>query len=172
MILKVFKEKSNQKYINKLLSARQVAVNNNKMSTVGVVLSMSEFSDFEAFRSFFKSLGIQQAKTKIIAFVEDPKDSNELWDTYFNPKDFGWKGKINNIDLQTFIDTKFDVLISYYKENHLELNLITASSKANFKVGLTNDDERLYDLMINVKPKEFSVFKDELKKYLTVLNKL
>jgi hypothetical protein len=172
MILKVFKEKSNQKYINKLLSARQVAVSNNKMNTVGVILSVSEFSDFESFRSFFNSLGIQAAKTKIIAFVEDTKDTNELWDTYFNPKDFGWKGKINNIDLQIFVDTKFDVLISYYKENHLELNLITASSKANFKVGLTNEDERLFDLMIDVKPKEFSVFKDELKKYLTVLNKL
>ncbi|MCK8481112.1 DUF6913 domain-containing protein [Psychroserpens algicola] len=172
MILKVFKEKSNQKYINKLLSARHVAVSNTKMSTVGVILNTSEFSDFEAFRSFFKSLGLQQAKTKIIAFVEDSKDSNELWDTYFNPKDFGWKGKINNIDLQTFIDTKFDVLISFYKANHLELNLITALSNANFKVGLTNQDARLYDLMIDVKPNEFSVFKEELKKYLTVLNKL
>ena len=172
MILKVFKEKSNQKYINRLLSARQVAVSNTKMNTVGVILSIDEFSDFEAFRLFFKDLGLQQAKTKIIAFVEDPKDSNDLWDTYFNPKDFGWKGKINNTDLQTFIDTKFDVLISYYKEQHLELNLVTALSQANFKVGLTNEDERLYDLMIHVNPKDFTLFKEELKKYLTVLNKI
>ena len=172
MILKVFKEKSNQKYINKLLNARQVLVNNNKMSSVGVILNMSEFSDFESFRLFFKSLGVQLAKIQIIAFVEDSKDSNELWDTYFNPKDLGWKGKIKNTDLQIFVDTKFDVLISYCKENHLELNLITAASKANFKVGLTDEDERLYDLMIDVKPKQFSLFKDELKKYLTVLNKI
>ncbi|OUS00703.1 hypothetical protein A9Q86_08050 [Flavobacteriales bacterium 33_180_T64] len=172
MILKAFKKKSNQKYINKLLTARSVAVSNVKMSTVGLILNVSEFSDFEVFRSFFKSLEIQQAKVKIIAFVEDPKDSNELWDTYFNPKDFGWKGKINNSDLQTFIDTKFDVLISFYKASYLELNLITALSKANFKVGLTNEDQRLYDLIIDVKPKEFSLFKDELKKYLTVLKKI
>ncbi|WP_299335600.1 hypothetical protein [uncultured Psychroserpens sp.] len=172
MILKAFKEKSNQKYINKLLNARRVAVSNTKMNTVGVILNISEFSDFEAFRAYFKSLGVQQAKVKIIAFVEDPKDSNVLWDTYFNPKDFGWKGKINNIDLQSFIDTKYDVLISFYKTHHLELDLITASSKANFKVGLNNEDQRLYDLIINVKPKEFSIFKEELKKYLTVLNKL
>ncbi|WP_460219200.1 DUF6913 domain-containing protein [Psychroserpens sp. MEBiC05023] len=172
MILKVFKEKSNQKYINKLLNARRVAVSNTKMNSVGVILNISEFSDFEAFRTYFKSLGLQEARTKIIAFVEDPKDSNVLWDTYFNPKDFGWKGKINNIDLQSFIDTKFDVLISFYRTHHLELNLITALSNANFKVGLTNEDQRLYDLMIDVKPKEFLVFKKELKKYLTVLNKL
>ncbi len=172
MIFKAFKTKSNQKYINKLLNARRVAVRNAKMKKVGVILNVSEFSDFEAFRQYFKSLGIQQANTKIIGFVEDPKDSNDLWDTYFNPKDFGWKGKINNIDLQTFIDTEFDVLISYYEANVLELNLITAVSKADFKVGLTNHDNRLYDLMIDIKTKEFSVFKSELKKYLTVLKKL
>lgn len=117
-------------------------------------------------------MGLHEAKTKIIGFVEDPKDVNNLWDTFFNPKDFGWKGKINSIDLQTFIDTEFDVLISYYQEKHMELNLITAVSKANFKVGLTNHDKRLYDLIIDLKVSQFSTFKNELKKYLTVLNKL
>jgi hypothetical protein len=142
------------------------------MNTVGVILNSKEFSNFEAIKSFFKSIGIQERKIKIITFVEDPKDSNDLWGSYFHPKNFGWKGKINHSGLHEFIDTKFDVLISYYKEPHLELNLITASSKSNFKVGLTNEDERLFDLMIDVEPKEFSVFTKELKKYLTVLNKL
>jgi len=172
MILKAFKANSNQKYINKLLNARHVAVSNLKMNSVGVILNMNEFSDFDAFRIYFKTLGISPAKIKIIAFVDDVKDANPLWDTYFNPKDFGWKGKIKNIDLQSFIDTKFDVLISYYTNESIELKLITAASKANFKVGLTQDDKRVYDLMIDVKTKEIQLFKTELKKYLTVLNKL
>lgn len=172
MILKAFKANSNQKYINKLLNARQVAVSNLKMNSVGVILNMNEFSDFDAFRTYFKTLGISPAKTKIIAFVDDIKEANPLWDTYFNPKDFGWKGKIKNIDLQSFIDTKFDVLISYYTNESLELKLITAASKANFKVGLTQNDRRVYDLMIDVKTKDIQLFKTELKKYLTVLNKL
>ncbi|MEY8848715.1 hypothetical protein AB9K26_07860 [Psychroserpens sp. XS_ASV72] len=172
MILKAFKANSNQKYVNKLLSARQVAVSNQKMDSVGVILNMAEFSDFEAFRVFFKSLGLLPSQIKIIAFVEDAKEANPLWDTYFNPKDFGWKGKINNIELQTFVDTKFDVLISYYTKDSLELKLITAASNANFKVGLTKQDTRMFDLMIDVKTKEFKLFSKELKKYLTVLNKL
>lgn len=172
MILKAFKEKSNQKYINKLLNARRVAVTSAKMKSVGVILNMNEFSDFDEFRSLLKSLGIHEAKTKIIGFIDDPKDSNNLWDTFFSPKDFGWKGKINSVDLQTFIDTEFDVLISFYNEQQLELNLITAVSKANFKVGLTNQDQRLYDLIIDVRVSQFSVFKKELTKYLTVLKKI
>ncbi len=172
MILKAFKAKSNQNYINRLLSARKAVVDSRKIKSIGVILNLKEFSDFESLRAFFKSLGIKPNKTKIIAFVEDEKDINFHWETYFTAKDFGWKGKINNMDLITFVETEFDALISFYKSQDLELNLITAQSNANFKIGLSNNDQRLYDLIIEVKPSEFSLFKDELKKYLTVLNKL
>ena len=122
--------------------------------------------------TILKNSVILSSKIKVIAFIDDAKNANPLWDTYFNPKDFGWKGKINNVDLQSFIDTKFDVLISYYTKESLELKLITAASKANFKVGLTQEDKRMFDLMIDVKTKDIKLFKIELKKYLTVLNKI
>jgi len=172
MFLKPFKEKSNQKYVNKLLSARKAVVDSRKISSVGVILNSNEFADFEAFRGYLKSIGIKSNKTKIIAYTENETSINYHWDTYFEPKDFGWKGKINNTELSTFVETEFDALISYYKEEVLELNMITALSNANFKIGLSNNDQRLYDLIIDVKPSEFSLFKNELKKYLTVLNKL
>ena len=172
MFLKVFKVKSNQKFINKLLTDRYVAVSDKKMESVGVVLNINEFSDFEAFRNYFKNLGLQLPKIKVIAFVDDEKQADQLWDTYFNRKDFGWNGEVKNVDLQEFIKTNFDVLISYHKANILELNLIAALSNANFKVGLSNDDKRLYDLIMDINPKEFDVFQLELHKYLTVLNKL
>jgi len=172
MILKAFKVKSNQNYINKLLKARKAAVDQRKINSFGVILNIKEFKDFEAFRMYLKSLGIKSNKMKIIAFVEDEKEMGFHWETYFNPKDFGWKGKINNVGLQEFIETEFDALISFYKEDLMELDLITAQSKANLKIGLSNSDQRLYDLIIDVKPIDFEIFKSELKKYLTVLNKL
>jgi len=172
MFLKVFKDNSNQKYINKLLDARKAAVDSRKISSIGVILNFDEFKDFEAFRSYIKELGIKPNKTKIITFIKDEKDINFHWETYISTKDFGWKGKINNVELQTFIETEFDALISFYKEDILELNAIVAQSKANFKIGLSNTDQRLYDLIIDVKPSQLGIFKDELKKYLTVLNKL
>ncbi|RIA10013.1 hypothetical protein OE09_1860 [Flavobacteriaceae bacterium MAR_2010_72] len=172
MILKAFKEKSNQKYINKLLSERTAMVHNRPVNSVGVILHLNEFSDFEAIRTYFKSLGLKANRIKIVGFAEEEKDLGYQWETYVSSKDFGWKGKINNVELQTFIDTEFDALISFYQQSSLELNLITAQSKANFKVGLSNKDQRLYDLIINVSPDEFDLFKNELKKYLTVLNKL
>ena len=172
MILKAFKEKSNRKYVNKLLTARKTAVNSNKVKTIAVLLNKDEFDDFEVFRRYFKALNLTSPKHKIIAFTDDDKFESSQWETYFSPKDFGWKGKINNIDLQAFIDEDYDVLISYYKNESLQLNHITAASKANLKVGLARNDERLYDLIIDVQTKEIETFKTEFKKYLNILNKL
>ena len=172
MILKSFKEKLNQKFINKLIDSRRVASSSKKVESVGIVLNLSEFDDFESFRVFFDELKLNPNKIKIVAFTDDFKLvglSNEL---LFSRKQIGWKGKIKNNELESFLKTDFDALISYYKQDNTELNLVTAYSNANFKIGISTEDERLNDLILDVKPKDFNVFKQELTKYLTILNKL
>jgi len=172
MILKAFKEKSIQKYVNKLLATQKSAVSNTKVKTVAVLLNANEFHEFEVFRVYFKELGLNSPKHKIIAFTLDDKLEHNKWNTHYSPKDFGWNGKINNVDLETFINEPFDMLLCYYKQEVLQLDLITAASKANLKVGISKNDERLYDLIIDVALKDINVFKQELKKYLNILNKL
>lgn len=169
MILKGFKKKSIKKYLNKLLSERHVDVTDNKIESIGVILNINEVDDFELFRKLADNLKIHPNKLKIIAFSESKKDDINSWDNCYNPKDFGWKGSIKNIELQSFLDLKFDVLISYYEKEILELKLITASSKAKLKVGILQTDERLNDLIIKTNLKEFDVFKRELFKYLTII---
>lgn len=172
MFLKRFKEKSNQKYINSILNSRSVIVDSRKIESIGIVFSFDEFNNYEAFGSLFKELNILENKVKFIAFITDEKLTPNSWDAFFNPKNFGWKGKIENVELEEFVNTEFDGLISYYKEDSLELNLVTALSKANFKIGISGNDERLHDFIIDVKPNQIELFKMELIKYLKVLNKI
>ena len=172
MILKGFKGKSNKKYLNKLLSQREISVENNKIESLGVILNIDEVDDFELFRSLANQIKVHPNKLKIIAFSADKKEKISSWDLCFNPKDFGWNGTIKNIELQSFLDTKFDALISYYTEEHLELKLLTGTSKAQFKIGILQSDARLNDLIIKTNLKEFDVFKAELHKYLNILNKI
>ncbi|WP_405570779.1 DUF6913 domain-containing protein [Winogradskyella sp. Asnod2-B02-A] len=172
MILKAFKEKSNRKYVNKLLAERKSTVNNNKIKTVAVLLNASEFHEFEVFRVYFKTLGLISPKHKIVAFTMDDKLEYNQWNAHFSPKDFGWKGKMKNPDLEAFVAEPFDMLICFYKNTVLQLDQITAASHANFKVGISTNDERLYDLIIDVDLKDINIFKQELKKYLNILKKL
>ena len=172
MFLKGFKEKSNKKIINSLLKSREVFVDESKIEHLGVLLHVNEFEDFEAFRKLATSLNVLPNKLKIVAFTDNEKEQPNFWEVCFNPKDFGWKGTIHNVELRTFLDTKFDALISYYCNELTELKLITAMSKAKFKIGILQSDERLNDLIIKTEVGKFDLFKKELIKYLTIFNKI
>src|SRR5690606_23209391 len=172
MILKAFKEKSNQKFVNKLLSSRNNGISNKKIESVGVIIDSAEFSDVEALKSFFNELGVQLHKIKIVVFVEDEKKTERLWGNYFSKKDFGWNGTVKHVELKMFLDTEFDALVGFYKNDALELKLATALSKANFKIGLSGVDDNLFDFIMDLEVKDLDVFKTELKKYLTILNKI
>lgn len=172
MILKAFREKSNQKFVNKLLNSKNIGISNKKIDSVGVIVDANEFSDVEAFKAYFNELGVQMHKIKIIVFVAEEKKTERLWGNYFSKNDFGWRGSIKHVELQSFVDTEFDALVNFYKNDALELKMVTAASKANFKIGLSGIDDRLFDFILDVDTKDFSVFKTELKKYLSILKKI
>ncbi|WP_298238892.1 hypothetical protein [uncultured Algibacter sp.] len=172
MILKGFKEKSNKKYLNKILSKRHVYVDDSKIKSLGVILNIDEVDDFERFRNLATYIRVRPNRLKVIAFSPTKSEKPNFWEVCFNPKDIGWKGAIKNIELQSFLDTSYDALISYYTSDDLELKLLTGLSKAKFKVGILQTDPRLNDLIIKTNLNEFNVFKKELFKYLTILNKI
>lgn len=172
MILKGFKEKSNKKYLNKLLTNRFVDVNDNQVVSLGVVLNIDEFDNFDVFNKLAEYIKIRPNRLKVIAYSSNKKEGMHSWDECYNPKDFGWKGVIKNTELKSFLNTEFDILVSYYEKEVLELKLITAESKAKFKIGILQSDERLNDLIIKTNLKQFDLFKDEVFKYLTILNKI
>ena len=172
MFIKFFKDRSNKKFINKALESRLNSVSDSKIQTVGIILNIGEFKDYDKLRLIFQNYGVNENKIKFIAFLSENDAKLNHWDSYFEKKDFGWNGLINNLDLRQFIDTEFDILISYYKMDNLELNYATACSKANFKVGLSNYNQKLNDIIIDISPNFIDIFGKELEKYLTGLKKI
>ena len=172
MFIKFFKNRSNKKFINKALENRLPSVDTGIIQTVGIILNIGEFKDYDKLRDIFKNYGINENKIKFIAFLSENDTKLNHWDSYFESKDFGWSGLINNLDLQEFIDMKFDALVSYYKKDNLELNYATACSKANFKIGISNYNQKLNDIIIDINPNFIDIFGKELEKYLTGLKKI
>jgi len=171
-ILKGFKEKSNIKYLNNNLASRNTNVNDKKIKSLGIIFCIDEMEDFEIFRNLATAMNIRPYQLKIIAYTESIDDAPNFWDTYYHSDDFGWNGKIKNVELQSFLDTKFDALISYYEKDILELKLLTTTSKAQFKIGIQQTDERLNDFILKTKLNEFHLFKRELVRYLNILKKI
>lgn len=172
MFFKRFKTRSLQKNITLILKSRTKDFQTDKVSSIGIIFDYDSYHNYDFFHELVDDLGIMKNKTRFLALIGDKKNRPNSWDSFFSLENFDWFGRPNNIEIDEFIDQPFDLLISYYNSNKPELNLVTAFSKANFKIGINNEDPRLNDLIIDVLPSKTQVFKLELFKYLTQLNRL
>lgn len=64
------------------------------------------------------------------------------------------------------------MLINLYQSDALALQVVSAATQAQFKVGLYDANQDLNDLIIETKLDDKALFKTELIKYLNILNKL
>lgn len=166
------KRKSLRKQTQKNLLKRDLSQVNGSVKTIGFLVDEVSFTDFEKLYEYSKALGVQRKDIKVFSFVPYQKKAPSLRQDQINNKDFSWGGTIKNTSATEFLKTPFDVLIGYYNGTHEFLDLLVSESKAKFKVGVVGADERLFDLLIAVDVAKTEAFKLELKKYLTVLNKL
>ncbi len=171
MFLEALKLKSNQKFVNRLLVNRKPNFSVKKAKYIGVLLHSENQVDESSMKNYLSSMGFKAENISTLVYNPRVKDQ-ELPNNVFTKKALGWRGKIKNENVKHFTEHKFDVLICYFLGNNNELYQIAAMSEANFKVGISDADERLFDLIINVKPENFNLFQKELKKYLTLLNKI
>jgi len=80
MFVKFFKDRSIRKFIEKILESRIRYSDNNKIQTVGVILNLSEFKDFEKLKDFLTRFGINENKIRFITFLSENDTKLNHWD--------------------------------------------------------------------------------------------
>ena len=171
-MFKKLKQYSVKKSTDRNLNRRDLSQRNTPLKTLGFLVDETLFQDFEVLYDYSDLLGIPRKDIKIFSFLEFNKNVPSLRQDQISDKDFAWDGTIKNLSAQEFLSKSFDVLIGYYKGSNTFLDMMVSESKAKFKIGGVGADKRLFDLLINVELENVEDFKDETKKYLTVLNKL
>lgn len=172
MFFKRFKTLSIQKFINRKLSLRVVDFNSSKIESVGVIFDYDVFHDYSFFRKMIKDICKDENKVRFLSLIDSKSQKPTSWDAFCSMEDFGWHGNYNNGEILDFSTYDFDLLISYYKPNNIYLNFLTTITGAKLKVGISNEDQRLHDIIIDTQLHEKELFNVELKKYLTGLNKI
>tara|TARA_R110001583_G_scaffold16307_3_gene66990 strand:+ start:1336 stop:1857 length:522 start_codon:yes stop_codon:yes gene_type:complete len=173
MIFTGIKRKSNQLFFNKRL---QELINNSNDIPIRdvkkVIIFVDEFSVKSNIKNYLiKQLKISEDNIDVVFFQQKMSKNNDL-NNVFSPKDFGWYGKVNSIELKNILTKKYDLLINYSKVENIYSNLLILQCKANLKVGFASLDNRLYELLINCKINEIDLFNTELKKYLEILKRI
>ncbi len=166
------KRRSLKSRIDQYLTVRDTSGINSEMKTLGFLVDEALMLDLDAFDSFSNAYNLLPKDVKVFSFLELKKKQPTLQQNRVNNKDFTWKGEIHNQNANEFLEQPFDVLVGYYDGKHAFMDLMMAKSNARFKVGFHGGDERLFDLLIGVDPKNTEAFKAELKKYLIVLKKM
>lgn len=170
-MLKSIQKRSSKKVLEQKLNLQTTkTVSTTKVKKIGCIVDLDELAED-------KINALKKAFTFVDDFVligyQQKKNEQAKADFYvFDDKAFGWKGSIKDVTVAEFCKQPFDVLISYFTSEKLPLQLAATLSVCDLKIGVEGSDQRIHDLIIHSPIHEISVFKDELIKYLTILNKI
>ncbi len=172
MFIKFIKEISLKKILKNTLHNVKPSILSTSIKTVGLLIDESYFQEKENLVRELVNNGISQDNIKLLVYRNKIKKNEIFQSPTFSSKDMNWKGDFSPPFVSEFVNTDFDLLISYYDIEKTPLLLVTHSSKALFKVGFSTVDKRLNHLMINTNAENFKVFTHELFRYLKILNKI
>ncbi|WP_031454988.1 DUF6913 domain-containing protein [Flavobacterium chungangense] len=150
---------------NNLLNVKNEAFTSN-VQTIGLLIDESDFSYSKALIAELISNKINSENIKIVVYRNKFDDKKEYAFPTFTKAHIDWNGGTKLAFLAEFIETEFDLLISYYDAQNPILKLITNKSKAKFKVGFASVDKNINRWMINTSLENYKLFVFELFKYL------
>ena len=169
MFLKGLQHKSAKKALTKKLNNTTTKkVNSLPIQTVGVIVNADVIDDFQ---HIIKSLQLN-VTVDVLCYHKNVIKTREINYPVFYEKDFGWKGKAKTTELKQFLEKPYDLLISYYSDDIMPLQLASGLQKATFKVGIAGSNQDIHDVIIQTKENEVATFAKELHTYLHILNKL
>lgn len=172
MFLKFIKNFALKKNIRKTLAQYKPVSSPDVVATVGILVDESYFTDKQALTDALVANGISPQNIKTLSFKERIKKKEIVDCCHYTRKDISADGAFTKDDVAEFINTPFDMLISYYDVEKPPLVWATLKSKAKFKVGFATVDKRLNHFMISTVAEKHDEFITELFKYLKILNKI
>ncbi|MCG8702431.1 MAG: hypothetical protein MI922_30545 [Bacteroidales bacterium] len=131
-----------------------IACNVQDASSIGVVFDATQPVYFEIIRKFVKQLESTNNDISVLGYIDDKK----LIDHYLyrkgfdfiTKKDLNWYDKPENQVVNTFINTKFDILFDLSLSDVYPIQYMLAMSKASLKVGKYSEEQNYLDIMIDI----------------------
>jgi len=172
MFYKIIKNFFLKKNVTKRLLKEKNQLVQQKITTVGLLVDETYFSNTEGLVEQLISHGIEKDKITVLIYKDKIKSKELIASPFLSLKNFSFAGEIDKTEVINFLDTPFDLLINYYDINKYALLLLSIKSKANFKVGFDSVDKRVNHFIIKTLVDEYEMFTLELFKYLKILNKI
>ena len=168
-----FKHKSAVKFLRQEMSKpAPTSHRSSGIKSLACIVDLDRFNKAELFYEFVEEYKLRPNAVKIIGY-KSYYDKNSPYATpVFSDKDLGWNGNIENSYALEFLSREYDVLVNYFDQENILLQLMSIKTKARIRVGFKEVDQSFNDIILSIPLDDFKVFKMELKKYLHVLNEI
>lgn len=138
---------------------------------MGILLEVGDEKSIKTFLQFKDELNLKKDELKIVICREKGVKNDIFEYPHISLKDFSWNGDLNESS-STFLETEYDVLISFTASENKMADFLVSVTRARLKVGRKREDENgIFDLNISADLSSPEVFTTELKKYLKILKK-
>ena len=161
-----------KKRVANKLQKQQPPLAHQKISTIGIIVDESYFSDATILVNEINKYGFKEAQIQMLVFRDKNKPKEVIKEPFLTPRNISIMGEICKPTALTFLETPFDLLINYYDISKYSLMILSIRSKANFKVGFDAIDKRVNHLIIKGEVENYEEYIAELFKYLKILNKI
>lgn len=161
-----------KKSLNKKLFNEKQSGFVNEFKTIGLLIEEVNLSKKQMIEDVLVANGIAKTDISILVYKQDAKVGDNIALPVFGIVDLQLNGNFNGIAVSAFIETNFDLLISYYDVESPILLSVTKQSKANFKVGFALENYFVNNMSIQAETADVATFSNELMKYLKILYKI
>ena len=172
MIKKLLKNISNG-YLNRNIKRSISNLNDNRKDfklpilKVGCIIDTNLDVDYFQILELIEKIGLKQKDVKIISY-SDTAFNDPFSKMRISKDSINFYGKIVSADANEFISYDYDLLINYFGDNEI-LTLISSKTNSNFRVGYSESNKNINDIMFSNFFNNFEKFSNELIKYLKFL---
>lgn len=172
MIKKLLKNISNG-YLNRNIKRSIANLNDNRKDfklpilKVGCIIDTNLDVDYFQILELMEKIGLKQKDVKIISY-SDTAFNDPFSKMRISKDSINFYGKIVSADANEFISYDYDLLINYFGDNEI-LTLISSKTNSNFRVGYSESNKNINDIIFSNFFNNFEKFSNELIKYLKFL---
>jgi hypothetical protein len=172
MIKKLLKNISNG-YLNRNIKRSIANLNDNRKDfklpilKIGCIIDTNLDVDYFQILELMEKIGLKQKDVKIISY-SDTAFNDPFSKMRISKDSINFYGKIVSADANEFISYDYDLLINYFGDNEI-LTLISSKTNSNFRVGYSESNKNINDIMFSNFFNNFEKFSNELIKYLKFL---
>lgn len=155
----------------KQLTVERSSIRFEKANRIGILFDATNLDNQVFVENYVQNMRKIGKQVSLLAFVDDNQEHNNFPFKYYNHKHLSWYEHPNSSDVNQFIETKFDILISLHIHDVQSLEYISALSHAKMRVGKYDESKiDAYDLMIdNSNNNDLQHFIQQVDKHLKIL---